>query len=349
MSQQEERIIALNKLSIGYKAKSGSNKIVKPDISVYALKGELVALIGGNGVGKSTLLRTIAGFQPPLAGDALVKGQRVDEYRESELALTMSFVSTENIRVPNLTVFDLVSLGRYPYTNWFGKLLDEDRHIVEEAIHAVGLQGYENRAINFISDGERQKAMIARTLAQDTDLIVLDEPTAFLDLSNKYEIVHILHQLVRLKGKTVLFSTHDLTTAIAESDRIWLMLDRSVEQGAPEDLILNGSFSSLFKNDQLYFDPEKGVFRIRKQVTRKASVTGNGIALEWTIKAVERIGYEVIDLLNDSNSVDTVRIHVNYPEWEVGYRDEKVIFNSLLPLCRYVNRLDDCFVSYDDI
>ena len=339
MSQPEEKIIALNSISIGYKVKSVSHKVVKQSVSVYALKGELVALIGGNGVGKSTLLRTIAGFQPTISGEVLIKGKSVGSYRESELALTLSFVSTEIIRVPNLTVFDLVSLGRYPYTNWFGKLVDADRHIVEEAIRAVGLQGYENRAINFISDGERQKAMIARTLAQDTDVIVLDEPTAFLDLSNKYEIVHILHQLAREKGKTVLFSTHDLTTAIAESDRIWLMLDQSVEQGAPEDLILNGSFSSLFKNDQLYFDPEKGDFRIRKHVTRKAFLTGNGIAIEWTVKAVERNGYEVVDIQSYNNEVDVVKIHVNHPEWEVTYHGDTVIFNSLLMLCRYMNAL----------
>ena len=339
MNHQEEKIIALNNASIGYKVKSGSHKVVKQDISVYALKGELVALIGGNGIGKSTLLRTIAGFQSPITGEVMIMGRSVRSYPESELALTLSFVSTEIIRVPNLTVFDLVSLGRYPYTNWFGKLMDEDRQIVEEAIRAVGLQGYENRAINYISDGERQKAMIARTLAQDTDIIVLDEPTAFLDLSNKYEIVHILHQLAREKGKTVLFSTHDLTTAIAESDRIWLMLDRSVEQGAPEDLILNGSFSSLFKNDHLYFDPEKGDFRIRKHVTRKAIVTGTGIALEWTIKAIERNGYEVIDIQLYSNDVDLVKIHVNHPEWEVTFHGETVMFNTLLMLCRYLNTL----------
>ena len=339
MSQQEERIIALDNVSIGYKAKSASHIIVKQDISVFALKGELVALIGGNGVGKSTLLRTIAGFQYPLFGDVRIKEKSVNAYRESELALTMSFVSTEIIRVPNLTVFDLVSLGRYPYTNWFGKLMDEDRHIVEEAIRAVGLQGYENRAVNYISDGERQKAMIARTLAQDTDVIVLDEPTAFLDMANKYEIVHILHQLARDKGKTVLYSTHDLTTAIAESDRIWLMQDRSVDQGAPEDLILNGSFSSLFKNDQLYFDPEKGDFRIRKHPDRKATVTGNGIAVEWTKKAVERNGYEVVDIQLEGMNEDLVIIQVNYPEWEVTYHGRQYTFDSLLALCRNINGL----------
>jgi len=333
---QEEKIIALNNATIGYKAKTHSVNEVKSGISVYALKGELVALIGGNGVGKSTLLRTIAGFQPSMGGDVLIRGKQVNAYREKELALIMSFVSTEIIRVPNLSVFDLVSLGRYPHTNWFGKLLDEDRAIVEEAIKSVGLKGYENRMVNCISDGERQKAMIARTLAQNTDVIVLDEPTAFLDLSNKYEIVHILHELASEKGKTILFSTHDLTTAIAESDRMWVMLNDSVEQGSPEDLILNGDFASLFHSEHLFFDQEKGDFRIRKQTKRKAIVRGQGLAVNWTIKALERNGFEIIDSDTASDGVAHVIIDVVYPEWTVMYQEQSAKFNSLLSVCRYL-------------
>jgi iron complex transport system ATP-binding protein len=336
---QEEKIIELKTAVIGYKAKTHSVNVVKSDISVYALKGELVALIGGNGVGKSTLLRTIAGFQPSVGGDVLIKGRQVNEYREKELALIMSFVSTEIIRVPNLSVFDLVSLGRYPHTNWFGKLLDEDRHIVEEAIKSVGLNGYERRMVNYISDGERQKAMIARTLAQDTDVIVLDEPTAFLDLSNKYEIVHILHELASEKGKTILFSTHDLTTAIAESDRMWVMLNDSVEQGAPEDLILKGDFSTLFHNDHLYFDQEKGDFRIRKQTKRKALVNGEGIAVDWTIKALERNAFDVIHSSEANSNHVFVTIDVAYPEWTVNQQGNVTKFSSLLMVCRYLNGL----------
>jgi iron complex transport system ATP-binding protein len=339
MIGQEEKIIELNNAAIGYKAKTHSVNIVKSDILVYALKGELVALIGGNGLGKSTLLRTIAGFQPPISGDFLINGKQVNTYREKELALIMSYVSTEIIRVPNLSVFDLVSLGRYPHTNWFGKLLDEDRHIVEEAIKSVGLQGYENRMVNYISDGERQKAMIARTLAQDTDVIVLDEPTAFLDLSNKYEIVHILHRLAKEKGKTILFSTHDLTTAIAESDRMWVMLDDSVKQGAPEDLILNGDFASLFHNDHLFFDQEKGNFRIRKQTRRQALVNGHGIAADWTKKALERIGFEVVDIANADSNPAFVMVDVAYPEWTVKNQETLTKYGSLLAVCRYLNGL----------
>jgi iron complex transport system ATP-binding protein len=339
MTGQEDKIIELNKAAIGYKGNANSVNVVKSDISVYALKGELVAVIGGNGVGKSTLLKTIAGFQPPVAGEVLIRGAKVSTYHEKDLALILSFVSTEIIRVPNLSVFDLVSLGRYPHTNWFGKLDDEDRSITEQAIKSVGLHGFENRMVNCISDGERQKAMIARTLAQDTDVIILDEPTAFLDLSNRYEIVHILHQLAKEKGKTILFSTHDLTTAIAESDRLWLMLSESVIQGAPEDLILNGSFSGLFHGGDLVFDQEKGDFRVRKNMKRKAVLSGEGIALGWTIKALGRNGFEVV-YSEDVSGIDaSVAIEVSYPLWIVRYQQSVNKFSSLLSLCRYLNGL----------
>ena len=332
----EEKIISTGNLSIGYTRKGGGGKIVKESISLDALSGELVAIIGGNGVGKSTLLRTIAGFQPAIEGDIQVKGKNVTAYREKELARIMSFVSTEIIRVSNLTVFDLVSLGRYPHTNWSGRLTEEDRFKVEEAIEMVGLSGYENRMVNFISDGERQKTMIARTLAQDTELILLDEPTAFLDLSNKYEIVHILHRLANEKGKTILFSTHDLTTAIAECDRVWLMLEDNVKEGSPEDLILDGSFSSLFHNKNLFFDTEKGDYRIRKEAGRKAIVFGEGISRNWTIKALERNGFEILDQ-KDPRSVEPImEINISYPFWILRFQGIEKRFDSLHALCRYL-------------
>ena len=327
-----DKIIELSNATVGYKLKAKSDKVVKSDISVYALKGELVAVIGENGVGKSTLLKTIAGFQPPVSGNIRICGKPISTYREKDLALLMSFVSTEIIRVSNLSVFDLVSLGRYPHTNWFGKLLEEDQNIIEEAISSVGLRGYEHRMVNHLSDGERQKVMIARTLAQNTDIIVLDEPTAFLDLSNKYEIVHILHRLASDKGKTILFSTHDLTTAITESDRLWLMLPNSVEQGAPEDLILNGNFNAIFQNKNLYFDREKGDFRIRKQTKRTACVRGEGLTLDWTIKALVRNGFEVVDSADQS----TIQITVNYPHWTLNHLTEPLKFDSLLSLCGHL-------------
>jgi iron complex transport system ATP-binding protein len=227
-------------------------------------------------------------------------------------------------------------LGRYPHTGWTGRLTTGDRNIIEESISIVGLKGYERRMINHISDGERQKAMIARTLAQDTDIIVLDEPTAFLDLSNKYEIIHLLHKLANEKAKTILFSTHDLNSAIAESDRLWLMFEKSIEEGSPEDLILNGSIKNLFHNDHLIFDNNKGEFRIRRECTNKAVVRGSGDELSWTIKMLERIGFDTVNEENHNPAEPPILIDISYPYWNLRSGNSEIKFDSLYALGRYL-------------
>ena len=263
-----ESFVECKSVSIGYHERSNASVVVKKELCLRALGGEVIALIGSNGIGKSTLLKTIAGFQPPLSGELMIHQKPVSQYSANELAREMSFVSTEIVRVANLTVREMVGLGRFPYTNWFGQLTESDDAIVDDAIRQVGLSGYENRFINRISDGERQRAMIARALAQDTKIVVLDEPTAFLDISNKYELVSILKRLAVEKGKCVIFSTHDLSTAISMSDRIWLMLNDQVVEGRPEELASGGFFDALFPdNPRLYFDAAKGDFRFR-QATR---------------------------------------------------------------------------------
>ncbi len=343
-----EKIITLNNVSIGYSQKAGNARIVKEDITLHASKGELVAIIGENGIGKSTLLRTIAGLQPLLGGKLDIMSRAIGSYREKELALIMSFVSTEIIRVSNLNVFDLVSLGRYPHTGWTGKLDAEDGRMVEEAIAMAGLEGYENKPVNDISDGERQKTMIARSLAQDTPIIVLDEPTAFLDLSNKYEIIHLLHRLANEKSKTIIFSTHDLATAIAESDKLWLMLANSVKEGSPEDLVLDGTLASLFPTGHLFFDAERGEFRIRKETGRKAMVTcpkgsscqdDSGMEVTWTAKMLERIGFQVIAGENGNSSDDLLTIEIARLNWIVRTGNSEISFDSLYSLGRYLKNL----------
>jgi iron complex transport system ATP-binding protein len=333
--ENQSSLVRLENVAIGYK--SHVTKVVKSGITLEALPRELVAIIGENGVGKSTLLKTLGGFLPPLEGQLTIGEKSITEYQEKELAKLLSYVSTEQIRVPNLNVYDLVSLGRYPHTNWFGKLLTEDRLLIEEAIVAVGLQGFEDRLVNNLSDGERQKVMIARALAQDTPIIILDEPTAFLDLSNKFELVHILQQLARTKGKTILFSTHDLTTALAESDRMWLMLKDSIQQGSPEDLILNGSFNALFDQKQIDFDREKGDFKIRKTTNRFATVKGEGERLTWTTKALERNGILVAESTTVSAEILNIQIGIN--DWSVEHNSKKSQFTSLYSMCQYLRDL----------
>jgi iron complex transport system ATP-binding protein len=282
--------IAIDQLSVGYQ-KGKKKLLVKERINFSANSGELVALIGSNGIGKSTLLRTLSGFQKQLDGKILINGQDLLSFKTKELAKVMSFVSTESVRVQNLRVWELLSIGRFAYTNFIGSLTGEDQKIIQHAIELVGLSGYEDRMIDQISDGERQRVMIARTLVQDTPLIILDEPTAFLDIRNKYEVIHLLHRFAKCENKTIIFSTHDLNVALPEVDKVWLMLDDRVVEGAPEDLIIAGYFEQMFHSERVYFKADSGDFMLRKNVIGSYRLVGKkGLEFIWTKRSMERIG-----------------------------------------------------------
>lgn len=355
---KEEIFIECKGLSIGYHERSSATVVIKKDLSLKALSGEMVALIGENGIGKSTLLKTIAGFQSPLAGALLINNKIASDYSSEELAREMSFVSTGIVRVANLTVREMVGLGRYPYTNWFGTLSAADHIIIRDAIERVGLSGYEDRLINRISDGERQRAMIARALAQDTRIMVLDEPTAFLDISNKYEIVSILHKLAEEHGKCILFSTHDLNTALSMADRIWLMLNDRVIEGIPEEVAAKGYFEGLFPNNsRLYFDPEKGDFRLRKDSRGLVNLHASGSELFWATRAMERLGFEVkfhlpvtddqegspqqsTSLTDSRHSGFSVMLHVSHSTtgWRLKNKDQHLELQTLEELVRVIKK-----------
>lgn len=348
----EEIYVECKNISIGYRERSSASFVVKRNLTLRAFSGEIVALLGGNGVGKSTLLKTIAGFQSPLAGELMIHHRAAGEYSSGELAREMSFVSTEIVRAANLSVRELVGLGRFPYTNWFGQLDDKDQAIIDTAIHQVGLHGFENRLINRISDGERQRAMIARALAQDTRIMVLDEPTAFLDISNKYEIVRILHKLAEEQGKCIIFSTHDLNTALSLADHIWLMLDDRVVEGLPEEVASRGYFGSLFPNNpHLFFDPEKGDFRIRKESKGIILLKSGEPDAFWATRALERIGFEVTPV-NSANTEAAGSPGTTLPNgpgtlvviqqpggWQVHYNNGSFGLDSLEQLCRFVKKV----------
>ncbi len=346
----EDIFIACKGVSIGYRERASATIVVKNDITVHALKGEMVAVIGGNGIGKSTLLKTIAGFQPALDGELLVRNRPVAEFTAAELALEMSFVSTEIVRVANLTVRDMVGLGRFPYTDWFGQLSEMDQAVIDKAILQVGLSGYEDRFINRISDGERQRAMIARALAQDTKIMVLDEPTAYLDISNKYEIVRILHRLANEEGKCIIFSTHDLNTALTMADRIWLMLNDKVVEGIPEEVACDGHLDALFPNNHhLQFDAEKGDFRIKRESRGEVQLTASGLEQILAKKALERLGFEVLLSSSRPQVSQSSSPHVSQSSsphvsqspngWKIAYKDTSTDVETLEELCRAMKEL----------
>lgn len=223
-------MIELRDFSIGY----GSRQLLA-GVSTRFPGGCLTALIGRNGSGKSTLLRTIAGLNPRYQGDILIDGQNLRSLSAPQLARRVAFVNTERTRIPNLRCRDVVAIGRAPYTNWIGRMQETDREAVESALEAVGMADYAGRTMDTMSDGECQRVMIARALAQDTPTILLDEPTSFLDIPNRYELVNLLLSLAHDRGKCILFSTHELPLALELCDSIALILPPALHNlPAPE-------------------------------------------------------------------------------------------------------------------
>ena len=234
-----EETICLSGLAIGYPGKH-SVKIVAEGITETIYSGELTCLIGENGAGKSTLLRTLSGFLPALSGEITILGKLLGDYREKELATVIGVVLTEKTNLQNMTVAELVGMGRSPYTGFWGRLSAADRQKVDAALDLVGIAALRDRLVQTLSDGERQKVMIAKALAQETPIIFLDEPTAFLDYPSKVEILHLLHRLSCEMGKTIFLSTHDLELALRVADRVWLMKKGTpLRTGLPANLILD--------------------------------------------------------------------------------------------------------------
>ena len=268
--------VECKELTIGYKAKRTGFREVAADINAELCGGRLTSLIGSNGIGKSTLLRTLSAFQPPLAGDVLVQGKSLRRYTNKELSRLIGVVLTERPALQNMSVRELVGLGRSPYTGFWGKLTAADEDIVTEAINDVGIENLQHRMIQTLSDGERQKVMIAKALAQQTPVIFLDEPTAFLDYPSKVEVMQLLHRLTRQSGKTIFLSTHDIELALQLSDILWLMsktdtapsTDASLSQltiGTPQQLAQSDALTAFIERKGIMFNREHLSIRVEKQ------------------------------------------------------------------------------------
>ena len=263
-------------------------------INASIRSGEMIALVGRNGTGKSTLLRTIAGIQVAPKGEVLVGGRAIREIHPRERSLLLSFVGTGSSFTENLTVFEMVSLGRHPYTNWWGVLRDADRQKIDESIRFVGMERFMDARVDRLSDGERQRVMIAMALAQDTRVMILDEPTAFLDIPNRIGIVEVLNRL-KEEGRSVIFSTHEFDNAFSYADKIWAIHEQQLLEGAPEDLGMNGAYEKLFSESKVAFDHANLRF-VRRKVQEKQIVlqAEDETVDHWTCRALERVGYRVI-------------------------------------------------------
>jgi iron complex transport system ATP-binding protein len=287
-------LLKASRLSIGYKKGKKEEKVLSGPLELEMHAGQLICLLGPNGAGKSTLIRTLAGLQPSMSGTVEVDGKNITKLKPQERAKRLSMVLTERVQSGNLTAYSIIALGRFPYTNWLGTLQPQDREIVQLAMLKTDTTCFANRKLIELSDGESQKVMLARALAQDTPVIILDEPTAHLDLPNRISLMRLLHQLAKSTGKAILLSTHDLDLALQSADEVWLLRHDGVfTKGAPEDIVLNGTFEAAFHKEGFVFDKGSGTFIIHNYAGKPIRVEGEGASLFWTKRALLREGFSV--------------------------------------------------------
>ncbi len=258
-----QTLLEIRNLKIGY-----SDYIVQTDLNLTAHAGEMICMIGKNGCGKSTLLRTLAGLQAALEGDIFFseedKRKSLSELSASERSRLLSLVLTERLSLDNTSVHDVVAMGRYPYTSFLGGLTEDDEKEIMQALLQVGIEEKRNKYFNNLSDGEKQRVLIAKALAQETPLILLDEPTSHLDLPNRIRIMLLLREFAHTKQKCIIISTHELDLALQTADRIWLMTPQEgIETGTPQELTSSGAFQKAFQDENFSFVSEGEMLRIK--------------------------------------------------------------------------------------
>ena len=300
-------------LSIGY-SHGRQTTAVAEALDCRLCGGEFVCLLGPNGAGKSTLIRTLAGMQAPLAGELLLGTQPLQDISPRERARAISIVLTEALPMGMMDAYSLVSLGRHPYSGWLGGLDARDRERIEWALAVVGASALAYRQVAELSDGERQKISIARALAQEAKLMLLDEPTAFLDLPRRVELMGILRKLAHQEKLALLLSTHDLDLALRFADRLWLLSPEGrLVRGAPEALALSGQFADVFASENLDWDARSGSFRAHPMPCLEVQLSGQGLEHLWTQRALERMGFGLAEPGDDA----AFTVDVSAGRWQV--------------------------------
>jgi iron complex transport system ATP-binding protein len=326
-------LLSTRNLQTGYH--TGKRKIVVagmlPDLRLEP--GQLICLLGPNGSGKSTLLRTLSGLQPALGGEIHIEG--VDRWSPAALARKISLVLTDRVSGNNLTVDSLVALGRYPWSGWLGRLNSADLSNIDWAIRATGIGPLRDRKIHTLSDGQSQKVMLARALAQNTPILMLDEPTAHLDLPSRIRLMRLLHKLARETRKAILLSTHELDLALQIADEVWLLhTGGQLHSGAPEDLVLNGTFEAAFAEEDVTFDIEAGNFLIYTPQEKPVMLAGEGPAFFWTRRALRRAGFEPV-----GKAILNIRVEQRqgHPIWLVERSGETGEYDSIRKLLQVIS------------
>ncbi len=328
--------ISAQDLCIGYRH-GAEITTVASELKAELSAGEFICLLGPNGSGKSTLIRTLAGMQAPLSGELCIGKKPLQAVAPRQRARAISVVLTETMPTAMMDAYSMVSLGRHPYSGWFGGLSEEDHTRIQAALEAVGAESLADRQVAELSDGERQKVSIARALAQESKVMLLDEPTAFLDLPRRVELMSILRNLAHRKNMALLLSTHDLDLALRFADRLWLMTpEGKLIQGTPEALALNGEFAEVFANENLDWDSESGSFRAHPTPCLNVYLQGHGIELNWTKRALERLGF---GLTTESQSA-AFSLNIEDGKWDVVRFGLGQTFENIETLIEWIRSVD---------
>ncbi|MGJ8652239.1 MAG: ABC transporter ATP-binding protein [Opitutaceae bacterium] len=328
--------LSANKLSIGYPTKP-IVKTLASELDLALLAGEFVCLLGPNGSGKSTLIRTLSGMQAPLAGSIELKGQSLPEITPRERAKAISVVLTESAPTGMLDVYSFVSLGRHPYSGWFGGLTTHDKERIEWALKAVDAEPFATRQVAELSDGERQKISIARALAQEAKVMLLDEPTAFLDLPRRVELMSLLRDLAHKEQLGLLLSTHDLDLALRFADRIWILTEAGqLIQGYPEALALDGQLATAFANDTIQWDEDRGSFCAHSEPCLEVYMFGESSHYTWTRRALERLGYGITNVEHKAAFSLEILGTVDGPIWSIQRQGTTHTFNTITETIQWI-------------
>ncbi|MEM1177217.1 MAG: ABC transporter ATP-binding protein [Acidobacteriota bacterium] len=298
-------------LVAGYPGSGGPDRALTAPLDLELRRGQLICLLGPNGAGKSTLLRTLAGVQAALDGDVELEGQPLDGWPPRQRARRLAVVLTDGDAPLGMPGLEMVRLGRQPHSPWTGRLRRQDHEAVERALEAVDGVELAPRPLGQLSDGERQKLLLARALAQEADLLLLDEITAFLDVPRRLEIFRILRRLAHAAGKSVLLTTHDVDLALRSADRIWLMSQDGLLTGAPESLVLNGALGRAFAGRGVEFDRDTGRFHLPTRRRGTVQLHGDGRVARWTAHGLERLGFQVVHARSESPGEGAIQVVVD--------------------------------------
>ncbi len=331
MESADKISLKLQNLAVGFRSSKNRVHTLFENLNLELQPGMLVCFMGPNGIGKSSLIRTIAGLQQPLDGSMNISGTV-----NISVPKQISVVLTDRIINSNLSGYELISLGRYPYLNWKIEMTDNDKRLIENAIRLVNVEKFVDRKLSELSDGQVQMVMIARALAQDTPVVLLDEPTAHLDLNNRVEIMKLLKALARNTGKSILVSTHELDLALQMADYIWLTgKQKNILTGIPEDLVLDGSFDSIFQFKG--FDLKTGKIEHQTNKVFELYLEGNGYEYLWTKNALERNGFAVS--LNPARNNISILHSGSTLQWLIAYESgQQKQFTTLSKLIDYLNQ-----------